>query len=166
MIMPIQQVKRLKDGRRAVKSYSSLETVYGLFTKRGKIFYVGRTGKPLDFRLEGHVKQFARMVELGRVTNPVMAEMVLKKGVQIRALSSPMSVEQAKFLEDALLKSFKPVANIRGTGRACRRAKNLTDADRELILSQPDVPCEVLALQFKVAPCTISIVRRKAREAK
>lgn len=160
------QVKRLKDGCRTVKSHASLETVYGLFTKRGKIFYVGRTGKPLDFRLKSHVRQFTRMVKLGRVTNPVMADMVLKKGVQIRALSSPMPVEQAKFLEDALLKSFKPVANIRGTGRIRKRAKTLPDADRELILRQPDVPCEVLALQFNVAPCTISTVRRKAREAK
>lgn len=157
--------KRMGDAHRTVKSHATHETVYGLFTKRGKIFYVGRTGAKLEKRLKGHISHNTRQLALGRVANPKLAELVLKPGVYILALTSLIPVADAKLTEDALLKSFKPEANIRGTGRKFKTAK-ITDEIRSAILNNPHVPCEVLAVRYGIAACTVSVIRHKAKKAK
>lgn len=150
---------RHKDRVRSVHTRATHETVYKLCTKRGKVFYIGRTSKPLEIRLKEHIKTNTRELAIGRVKNPVLAEFVLKKGVTVHAVSPLLPCDQAKLIEDAIIASFKPVANLRGTGR--KHKKNvLSEKERKEILARKNVPCEILSAEYGVAPCTISVIRK------
>ena len=155
-------IKRGKDHVRTVKSHATHETVYRLCTKRGKTFYIGRTSKPLETRLREHISTNKRELEFGRVKNAALAEYVLKKGVSIHAISPVLTCAQAKIVEDSVLASFRPVANLRGTGRKLKSTK-ITAEIRNQVLNSPDLPCDILAAQLGIAPCTVSVIRKSAK---
>lgn len=155
-------VKRGTDRIRTVRSHATHETVYRLCTKRGKTFYIGRTSKPLAVRLKEHISTNKRELEVGRVKNFELAKYVLKRGVTIHAVSPLLTCAQAKIVEDSVLAAFRPVANIRGTGRSYKKTI-ITAEIRNQVLNSPFLPCDVLAYQLGIAPCTVSVIRKSIK---